>query len=179
MPTKLFYPGKGERGKSITVATRIAPEINVALERMIESGKTPWQSKSEFIRDAIASSIEEYLGGRATQDELMPQVLSVIRKLQERNFKGEVKERIAETVCSASREIELYVSTKEYDRAIEELEDICSIVLSLRDDPFWLKLTVMQFMQNEVIAEAFGIAADRGPEGCIAEVLNVYKDMKA
>ena len=170
----LFYPSKSERGKSVIVATRVTPETNVAIERIVESVDSPWRSKSEFVRDAVANFIERYAG----QDDLLPQVLLVIRKLQERNFRSEVKERIAETVCSSSKELSLYSETKEYTRLVEELEDICSIVLSLRDDPFWLKLTIMQFMEDSVIADAFATASEMGLKPCTAEVLRIFDSME-
>jgi Arc/MetJ-type ribon-helix-helix transcriptional regulator len=171
----LFYANVNEKGKSVTVATRITPETSVVIERMIESGRSPWRSKSEFIRDAISNFVEEYA---ERQEEVLPQVLSVIRKLQERSFRNEVLKRVLETVISSEEEIALYVKTGEHERLFEELGDICDIILSLRDDPFWFKLTIISYLQNEVISNAFSLAMMEGVKGSIEEVVRVFREIQ-
>lgn len=171
----LFYANVNEKGKSTTLATRVTPETNAVVERIIQSGKAPWRTKSEFIRDAVSNFIEDYA---ELETDLLPDVLTVIRKMQERSFRVEVRARLVETVVSSSEEMELYIRTGEYDRLVEELEDICSIILSLRNDPFWLKLTVLEFTGSPVISRAFEIANKKGAEGCISEVIQIVEKVE-
>lgn len=158
-----FHPVSNERGRSVTIATRVTPELNVTIERIVENPGTPWQTKAEFLRDATGRYAQQ-VAEDLRHDTLLPQVLRVVRRMQVHNFRKEVHQRLVTTVRDAADEVVLYLRARETERLGAEFEEVADMVLAI-DDPFWRREATLTFFLVEDVREAARVLEALPPGG--------------
>ena len=151
------YPASNPEGQSKTKTIRMPPEMLEAICEIVESGATPWEDPSAFIRGAIGEQILRIKQVIESDSSVLPPILALIRHWSQEAFKKEVHEKLLEVLARRADEFQCYLDHEDLQRALVELEMVCDEILNLKDI-FW---------RDRCLEELFSFSSI---QACLAEV---------
>lgn len=145
-------------GKSVTIATKAAPELLQAVLQITERG-APYSNVSSFVRAAIHRLVVAMAEG--TDSSLLPPIVVLLNEWSRNFFKFHTHEQVVAGMTNNARMLEVYLQHGDVEKATETLEDIARDILSLTD-PFWKRVCLDEFWKFQAAKEAMRAVGDRG-----------------
>jgi len=145
-----FPPASNPSGRSIMLSIRVSPELVAGIAMVLEQGKLPYESTSEFVRAAIQKLLIEE--ATATDDPNLPPLLILLKEWNHQVFQFKVREQLLEVITKLAKELEFYLDGGHPQRAYDRLEEVCTDLLQLKDsDSFWKAQCLMELFKYEVV----------------------------
>lgn len=147
----LFTPQTNLKGISVTVSSRVTPELNELVERLVEMNGSPWDSKSAFVCEAIFHYAKEVETMNDFENSV-PQIIRLIDEWKRKNFDVTVMRQLSESVAQAVNELVYYHKEGGTDKLSSRMDEVCDLISSI-NDYFWLIRTCMAFFGHKAIID--------------------------
>ena len=160
----LFSPAASPGGASIPVASRVSTELYDTITRLVEHPNSPWDTKAEFMRDALDNFID-FVAGVVSDGTAIPQIIMLVRVLRDRSEQSTTLRKLSRSVYDTLEELEIYYRDRDLAKLAIRMEETAETIQAI-EDYFWFRRAIEGLFSSSItvkIMEALERSNNIGP----------------